>query len=224
MTSQPTRPTTRGPSSDEDLRKSTVGELKPHAATIRLVDYDPAWPGLFEREAARIRGVLGERVLRTRAHRIDVRPRPRGQAADRHDPRHPRLRDEASYVPDLEAAGYKLWIREPDWYEHRVFKGPDTNINLHVFSPGSPELERMVRFRDWLRTHDEDRELYERTKRELAAREWRSSSTMPTQRPRSSRSISLERRPSASSVDIEAAHSATLRPRMSRYFYFRCPA
>ena len=30
----------------------------------------------------------------------------------------------------------------------------------------------MVGFRDWLRTHDDDRELYERTKRELAAREW----------------------------------------------------
>ena len=31
----------------------------------------------------------------------------------------------------------------------------------------------MLRFRDWLRTHDDDRELYERTKRELAAKTWR---------------------------------------------------
>ena len=31
----------------------------------------------------------------------------------------------------------------------------------------------MVGFRDWLRTHDEDFELYERTKRELAARDWK---------------------------------------------------
>ena len=30
----------------------------------------------------------------------------------------------------------------------------------------------MVGFRDWLRTHDEDRDLYERTKRELIARDW----------------------------------------------------
>ena len=34
--------------------------------------------------------------------------------------------DEAAYVPDLEAAGYELRIREPDWFEHRLFKGPDT--------------------------------------------------------------------------------------------------
>ncbi len=31
----------------------------------------------------------------------------------------------------------------------------------------------MVGFRDWLRTHDDDRALYERTKRDLAARTWR---------------------------------------------------
>ena len=65
-----------------------------------------------------------------------------------------------------------LRIREPDWFEHRVFKGPDTNVNLHVFSAGCPEIDRMLRFRDWLRSNEADRELYERTKRELAAQEW----------------------------------------------------
>ena len=59
--------------------------------------------------------------------------------------------DEDAYAPALEAAGYVLRIREPDWHEHRVFKGPDTNVNLHVFSDGCPEIDRMLRFRDWLR-------------------------------------------------------------------------
>ena len=31
----------------------------------------------------------------------------------------------------------------------------------------------MLVFRDWLRTNDEDRDLYARTKRELAAKEWK---------------------------------------------------
>ena len=66
-----------------------------------------------------------------------------------------------------------LRIREPDWYEHRLFKGPDTNVNVHTFSDGCEEIERMLAFRDWLRTHDDDRELYENAKRELAAREWK---------------------------------------------------
>jgi GrpB-like predicted nucleotidyltransferase (UPF0157 family) len=81
--------------------------------------------------------------------------------------------DEPSYVPALEGAGYVLRIREPDWYEHRVFKGPDTDINLHVFSPGCPEIERMLLFRDWLRGNESDRQLYERTKRELAGKDWK---------------------------------------------------
>jgi GrpB-like predicted nucleotidyltransferase (UPF0157 family) len=32
--------------------------------------------------------------------------------------------------------------------------------------------DRMLGFRNWLRTHDDDRELYESTKRRLAAQEW----------------------------------------------------
>ena len=73
----------------------------------------------------------------------------------------------------MEEAGYVLRIREPDWFEHRLFKGPDTDINLHVFSAGSPEIERMLLFRDWLRSNEADRELYLKTKRDLAQREWK---------------------------------------------------
>ncbi len=81
--------------------------------------------------------------------------------------------DEATYVPALEAAGYVLRIREPEWHEHRVFKGPDTDINAHVFSPGCSEIARMTGFRDWLRSHPADRELYAQAKRDLAGRTWR---------------------------------------------------
>ena len=172
MTSQ-LPPTTRQPTSEEDIRKYTVGELKPHAAPIELVDYDPVWPGLFEREAARIRGVLGGRVIQLEHTGSTSVPGLAAKPCIDMTLIVPDSSDESSFVPDLEAAGYRLVIREPDWYEHRVFKGPDTNVNLHVFSPGSPELERMVGFRDWLRTHDKDRDLYEQTKRELATREWK---------------------------------------------------
>jgi GrpB-like predicted nucleotidyltransferase (UPF0157 family) len=80
--------------------------------------------------------------------------------------------DEGAYVAALETAGYVLRIREPHWFEHRMFKGPDTDINLHVFSLGCSEIERTLRFRDWLRANADDRELYERTKRELATQDW----------------------------------------------------
>ena len=80
--------------------------------------------------------------------------------------------DEPAYVPALEAGGYVLHGREPDWFEHRLFMGTDPAVNLHVFSAGSPEIDRTLAFRDRLRTDEDDRRLYEATKRELAAREW----------------------------------------------------
>ncbi len=80
--------------------------------------------------------------------------------------------DESAYLPALESAGYSLRIREPNWYEHRMFKGPDTDVNLHVFSLGCPEVERMLLFRDWLRGSPADRDLYARTKLKLAEQEW----------------------------------------------------
>ena len=66
-----------------------------------------------------------------------------------------------------------LQIREPDWFEHRLYKGPDTDINLHVFSLGISEIDRMLRFRDWLRTNDTDRDKYAQVKRSLAKNKWR---------------------------------------------------
>ena len=66
-----------------------------------------------------------------------------------------------------------LHIREPEWHQHRLFKGPDTDINLHVFSSDDSEVERMLLFRNWLRSHPADLQLYEQTKRELARRTWK---------------------------------------------------
>ena len=58
-------------------------------------------------------------------------------------------------------------------FEHRALKGTEPSVNLHVFPPRCPEVTRMLRFRDHLRRDAGDRELYERTKRELAQREWK---------------------------------------------------
>jgi GrpB-like predicted nucleotidyltransferase (UPF0157 family) len=141
-------------------------------APILIVDYDPRWPALFAREADRIRSVLGAGALRIEHAGSTAVP---GLAAK------PIIdlvlvvedsADEGGYVPALESAGYVLRIREPEWHQHRMFKGPDTDINLHVFSSGCPEVERMLMFRDWLRGNASDRELYECAKRALAHQEW----------------------------------------------------
>ncbi len=161
------------PLTEEQIRAHTIGELRPLSGRIAIVDYDRRWPVLFGREARRIRDVLGPRALRiehTGSTSVpDLVAKPIIDmllvVAD--------SADEGAYVPDLEAAGYPLRIREADWYEHRMFKGPDTDVNLHVFSWGCPEIDRMLLFRDWLRSHAADREHYARTKLVLARREWK---------------------------------------------------
>jgi len=160
------------PSTDEEIQASWVVPAPRLDAPVTIVDYDPEWPALFTREEARIRSVLGDRVVMLEHTGSTSVPGLAAKPIIDMTLVVPDSADEPAYAPDLEAAGYRLVIREPEWFEHRVFKGPDTNVNLHVFSPGCQEIERMVGFRDWLRTHPDDRDLYERTKRDLATRTW----------------------------------------------------
>jgi GrpB-like predicted nucleotidyltransferase (UPF0157 family) len=170
---EPSQQQQHQPFTEEEIQAVHLVPLTPLTGPIEIADHDPEWPLLFLREAARIRDVLGERVLLLEHVGSTSVP---GLAAK------PRIditlvvansADEAAYVPDLEAAGYVLRIREPEWEEHRMFRGPDTEINLHVFSPGSRETKRLLVFRDWLRANESDRLLYERTKRDLAVKHWK---------------------------------------------------
>jgi GrpB-like predicted nucleotidyltransferase (UPF0157 family)/GNAT superfamily N-acetyltransferase len=162
----------RRPLTEEQIRAAHVQEVKPLRGRVVVVDYDPEWAELFEREAARIRVVLAGRALSIEHV---------GSTSVPGLPAKPVIdivlvvtdsADETAYVPVLTAAGYRLRVREAEWYEHRMFKGPDTDINLHTFSAGCPEIDRMLMFRDWLRANPTDRQLYARTKFDLAQREW----------------------------------------------------
>jgi GrpB-like predicted nucleotidyltransferase (UPF0157 family) len=161
------------PLTEEQIRSHTVGDLQPLSGLIAVVEYDPQWPELFRREAKRIQQALGARALRIEHT---------GSTSVPGLPAKPVIdilllvnnsADEPAYVSALESADYVLRIREPEWYEHRMFKGPDTDVNLHVLSAGCPEIDRMLLFRDWLRSNAADRDLYARTKRALAQQQWK---------------------------------------------------
>ena len=162
----------RAPTSEADLSAITVGPVQRLTGRIELAEPDPGWPALFEREAGRLRAVLGDDIRRLEHV---------GSTSVPGLPAKPIIDillivedsgDESSYLPRLEAAGYTLRIREPDWYQHRVCKGPDTNINLHIFSVGCPEIGRMIAFRDRLRSHPDELARYLAAKRELVSRDW----------------------------------------------------
>jgi GrpB-like predicted nucleotidyltransferase (UPF0157 family) len=158
---------------DRELAEVAIGRPRPLAGAIEIHDYDPRWPRLYEREEDRIRSILGDRVIRIEHV---------GSTSVPGLPAKPLIdivlevansAEEGAYVPAMESAGYVLRIREPNWFEHRVLKGPDTDVNVHVFTAGCEEVDRMLLFRDWLRSNAADRELYAERKRELADREWK---------------------------------------------------
>ena len=116
---------------------------------IRIVDYDPLWPRLFQRESDRIRAALDVRALQIEHTGSTSVP---GLAAK------PVIdillvvvdsANESEYTPALEGSGYRLHIREPGWNEHRMFKGPDADINLHVLSHQCPEIALRRLTRAW---------------------------------------------------------------------------
>lgn len=157
---------------ERELNRVLVRGAQPLSNPIEIRDYDPDWPMLYAREEARIRSILGKRVLRIEhAGSTSVPGLPAKPIIDI-VLEVANSADEATYAADLESSGYPLTIREPEWFEHRQFKGPDTNVNLHVFSQGCEEFETMLRFRDHLRSHADDSELYAKVKRVLASQDW----------------------------------------------------
>jgi GrpB-like predicted nucleotidyltransferase (UPF0157 family) len=158
---------------ENEILSVTVGKRKPHNGSIRLDQYNPDWPLRFLEIANNLHSALGSPAVRiehvgsTSVPGLSAKP----------------VIDillvvsdssiEESYVPQLEDRGFSLRIREPDWFEHRLLKPAEADANIHVFSTGCGEILRLLAFRDWLRTNDSDRALYQNTKKTLAARTWK---------------------------------------------------
>lgn len=139
---------------------------------IRIVEYDPDWHSKFERHARIITGAIGDSILRI--EHIGSTSVPGLAAKPIIDILVvlPDSANESAYLSQLEAVGYTLRVREPDWNEHRMFRTLDRDVHIHIYSAGCPEIGRNLTFRDRLRRSAEDRKRYEQVKRELAAKDW----------------------------------------------------
>jgi GrpB-like predicted nucleotidyltransferase (UPF0157 family) len=121
-----------------------VGEPVRLDGPVLLAAYDAAWPELFAREPVRVRRALGDRALLLEHAGSTAVP---GLAAKQIIDIVLCVEDsaaEAAYVPALEAAGYVLRVREPEWHEHRMLKGSEPDVNLHVFKVGSREVIKEI--------------------------------------------------------------------------------
>jgi GrpB-like predicted nucleotidyltransferase (UPF0157 family) len=154
------------------LGEVLIGGLEPGA--IVLTAYDPAWAARYDREAAIIRRALGvyalgvEHIGSTAVPGLLAKPIIDILVVVADSSR------EETYLPALEAAGYVLRVREPAFHEHRMLRTPAADVHVHVYSAGSAEIARMLRFRDHLRQSESDRDAYASAKRGLASRSWKS--------------------------------------------------
>ncbi|HEX5088602.1 MAG TPA: GrpB family protein [Nocardioides sp.] len=136
---------------------------------VEVVPYDGRWPSEFALLSSIVRGALGDRVVQLEHVGSTAVPGLAAKPVIDADLTVADSGDEAAYVPELEAAGFVLRVREPEWEEHRVLAIEEPKTNLHVWSPGSVEASRHAAFRDWLRSHPDDRDAYGALKAELAA-------------------------------------------------------
>jgi GrpB-like predicted nucleotidyltransferase (UPF0157 family) len=161
------------PLTEEQILAANVGRPVVLNSPIELHPYNPEWPAIYARLARDIRAALGDKIRllehvgSTSIPGLSAKPVIDIVLAVADSA------DEIAYVPPLERLGYVLKIREADWFEHRLLKSPASDVNLHVFTKGCAEVGRLLAFRDWLRSNEEDRKLYERTKQELASRTWK---------------------------------------------------
>jgi GrpB-like predicted nucleotidyltransferase (UPF0157 family) len=140
------------------------------ATDIEVTDPDPSWPRQYDDIASRIREALGWRALQLEHVGSTSVPALAAKPIIDVDLTVADPGREQDYVPGLETIGFRLTIREPWWYGHRVLRANEPCCNLHVFGFDSPELIKHRIFRDWLRGNPEERDRYAAAKREAAAR------------------------------------------------------
>ena len=139
---------------------------------IEIVEYNPGWPPLFDREAAAIREACGPRVVEV--HHVGSTAVP-GLAAKPILDMMPVAAGPAEAleaVSGMTSLGYRCLgengIPGRLYFEKDV-DGRDV-AHVHMFPAGHPAIRTHLAFRDYLRTHPAAARDYERLKRTLAAK------------------------------------------------------
>jgi GrpB-like predicted nucleotidyltransferase (UPF0157 family) len=139
--------------------------------TVRVVPYDPAWAGKYDREAKRLRNAVGSMVEDIQHIGSTAIP---GMAAKP-------IIDIALAVPDVSVVASLVKPLEGLGYEDRGLllgieghyffrRGDPREFFLHVFEHRSEFWARRIVFRDYLIAHGDVAGEYRALKKRLAAR------------------------------------------------------
>jgi GrpB-like predicted nucleotidyltransferase (UPF0157 family) len=136
---------------------------------IEVIPYNPLWPELFNSEAALIRKALGENCIEI--YHVGSTAVP-GLSAKPVIDMIPVVKDiiQVDFANDaMKALGYEPQGEFGIPFRRYFQKGGDNRTHhVHVFELGLPEIERHIRFRDWMRMHEGDRNAYGELKQHCA--------------------------------------------------------
>ncbi|WP_447136917.1 GrpB family protein [Micromonospora sp. LZ34] len=168
MAENPPEVTQRFHGTAEQLAAALVGEAPRTWQSIVIEDYDPAWVDRFAAASSLLNDALRGQIVGLEHVGSTSVPGLAAKPVIDIDLLVEDTTEEDRYLPALERIGYRLVLREPWWHGHRMLVSTAEDVNLHVWPREAPEPVRHRLFRDWLRSHPEDRELYAATKRRLA--------------------------------------------------------
>jgi GrpB-like predicted nucleotidyltransferase (UPF0157 family) len=135
-----------------------------------VVPYDPAWPGEFERERARIAAALGATAIRIEHNGSTAVPGLAAKPVIDIQISVARLQPLDAYARALAAVGYVHVPHADDSFcpfFHRPAQWPHTH-HVHVVEAGGEEERRTLDFRDYLRAHPDAARDYAALKEQLA--------------------------------------------------------
>ncbi len=153
------------------LRAATIGEPTRVDGPVVLAEYDPRWPAIYEDHAARIRVTLGDRVRllehvgSTAVPALAAKPIIDIQISVAS------LDPVAPFLQPLQASGLRCVADNAELTKRFFREQPGgRRTHVHVRRAGSFSEQFALLFRDFLRAHDTEAEVYGRHKEELARR------------------------------------------------------
>lgn len=133
---------------------------------IEVVKYNPAWPQIFQDEAEKIKEALGNNCFAV--HHIGSTSVPGLSAKPIIDilPVVFNLKDVDASNINMQKLGYE--VKGEYGFMLRRFFVKENAFHVHVFEQDNPEIDRHLKFRNWMRNNPDDRDAYASLKEKLA--------------------------------------------------------
>ncbi|MBA2728605.1 MAG: GNAT family N-acetyltransferase [Parachlamydiaceae bacterium] len=138
---------------------------------IQVDLYKPEWPEMFASEAEFIKQALGNNCITI--HHIGSTSVPGLSAKPIIDmlPVVKDIQEVDRAIKAMESLGYEAKGEYGIAFRRYFQKGQNIRTHhVHVYQEGDPEISRYLKFRDWMRSHEDDAKHYGNLKRELAAK------------------------------------------------------